>query len=143
MPIVSVKTPGTNFYETIRKRCNMDAKKLSELYSSGTSFCPFSLCNLSVSSCCSCSQSFRSVMLAKQSQFLAVFIDQLKCSQFLIADPVENELQLCFLQFTATPGFRLHNKAFCRDSLSCVMLVITPSCLSFRTCSQPPIDFVG
>lgn len=37
--------------------------------------------------------------------------------------------------YTAS-GFRVHNKAFCRDSLRCVVLAITPSCLSFRTCSQ-------
>lgn len=134
---------GLTFMKLLESVATWVQKKLSELYSSGTSFYLFSVCNLSVSSCSSCSQSFSSVVLAKQSQFLAVSIDQLKCSQVLIVEAHFVQGQLCFLQFTATPHFRLHNKAFCRDSLGCVMLVITPSCLSFRTCSQPPIDFVG
>lgn len=103
--------------------------------------CLFNLCNPSVRSCCS--QSFRSVTLTKQSQFLAVFIDPLKCSLVLTVKAHFLEDQLSFLQFTATPGFRLHNKAFCGDSLKYIMLVIRLRCLSFRMCSQPPIDFAA
>lgn len=135
MTIVSVKTPGTYFYET-----TMGTITCLSFTAQGYLFacsCPVT----SVSSCSSCIPSFRSVMLAKQSQFSAVSIDQLKCLQVLTVEAHFLQGQLYFPQFMA--GFRFHNKACCSSSLRCLMLVSMPSCLSFRTCSQPPIDFVG